>query len=257
MISAIILLSIAFVFFVLSIVIFVYYASKEKQIDPKILTYEKIPRILHFIYGLWDTKEMPLEYKNNIENWKKSYPDFEIKIWNKEQCESLLEYYPEEKLLYDKFSERKVMRADLMRYIIVNEFGGFYLDLDCQVSSGQRLEKLLEKELILFTETTLTESQVREIAKIHNIRKNQKEKHLRIANYSFGSEPFHPYWLKVLNLIKERSSLEVLEDYDIIYITGPDIISEVREDEEVLDLNTSLNYFKHTCSGSWRKKNDR
>ena len=32
---------------------------------------------------------------------------------------------------------------------------------------------------------------------------------------------------KILDLCKERKDLEIKEDYDILYTTGPDVVSEV------------------------------
>jgi len=94
---------------------------------------------------------------------------------------------------------------------------------------------------------------------VHPIRKGHPEQHTRIANYWMMSSPKHPFWVDTLELLQRRSVLEVKEQYDILYITGPDVVSEVyslyAEQEEVVALGeekmlgmlTHWISMKHSC----------
>ncbi|UPR04400.1 hypothetical protein HOP50_16g77410 [Chloropicon primus] len=73
---------------------------------------------------------------------------------------------------------------------------------------------------------------------VHPIRKGRPEQRTRIANYWMMSSPKHAFWVDTLELLQRRSELEVRDQYDVLYITGPDVVSEVyslyEEQEEVL-----------------------
>lgn len=41
-----------------------------------------IPKIFHCCW--FGDKELPAQYKQNIETWRKANPDYEIRIWTNE-----------------------------------------------------------------------------------------------------------------------------------------------------------------------------
>lgn len=88
-----------------------------------------IPKKIHFIW--LGKNEIPKEYYNFIIEWKKNYKDYDVIVWN----DKLIE---QENLITDELKEYyfsdmpEAFRVDIVRYIIVNKYGGFYFDVDFQ-----------------------------------------------------------------------------------------------------------------------------
>jgi mannosyltransferase OCH1-like enzyme len=62
---------------------------------------------------------------------------------------------------------------------------------------------------------------------IHPIRKGRPEVNIRVANYWMASVAGHSFWKDVLELVQRRSHLSLGEQYDVLYTTGPDVVSEI------------------------------
>ena len=94
-----------------------------------------IPRLVHQIYGIFDDG-IPLEdikiYKDAVDQTELYclMNNIKYKMWNKKDCELLLvDKYPEYIDLYNEF-RYDIQRADFIRYIILYEYGGIYIDCD-------------------------------------------------------------------------------------------------------------------------------
>lgn len=86
--------------------------------------------IIHQIFGLLDD-EMPELFVNcrkKVLDWcfKNNY---DYILWDKNKCENLIDKYPEYKTLYQNV-KYKIMQVDIIRFLILYEYGGVYLDLD-------------------------------------------------------------------------------------------------------------------------------
>lgn len=85
---------------------------------------------LHFI---WIGSELPDRFADNIAEWKRLHPDWECSVWT----DAELDYHRlENRALYDQ-AEKLVprdaveqFRADIARYEILYQCGGFYADVD-------------------------------------------------------------------------------------------------------------------------------
>lgn len=88
-----------------------------------------IPKKLHFIW--FGKKEIPIHFNDFIIEWRQNYKDYDIIIWNDEMVERE-NLVPDElkKYYFSDFPE--AFKADILRYIILNKYGGFYFDVDCQ-----------------------------------------------------------------------------------------------------------------------------
>ena len=103
---------------------------------------------------------------------------------------------------------------------------------------------------------------------IHPIRKGRPEVNIRIANYWMASVAGHSFWKDVLELVQRRSHLNLEEQYDVLYTTGPDVVSEIynlyqetgeAEKEGVLlldydDLMGFNEHFTFADKSVWRKQ---
>jgi mannosyltransferase OCH1-like enzyme len=82
-----------------------------------------IPRKIHQI---WLGSELPEEYKKWTNTWKMFNPEWEYKLWGDKDVDGL--NLPNRKL-YDSI-RNKGQQSDFLRYHILNQFGGIYVDTD-------------------------------------------------------------------------------------------------------------------------------
>jgi mannosyltransferase OCH1-like enzyme len=84
---------------------------------------KKIPKILHQI---WLGGPIPNGYLPLIEKWKNNHPDWEFRLWGDEDIK---EFDLDKDEIYNKISNLG-SKSDVLRYHIVNKYGGVYTDTD-------------------------------------------------------------------------------------------------------------------------------
>lgn len=86
-----------------------------------------IPKKIHYCW--FGEKELPIEYKKNIESWKKYMPTYEIIEWNENNYD-----YNKNEYTKTMFKEKKwAFLTDYARLDIIYNYGGIYLDTDVEV----------------------------------------------------------------------------------------------------------------------------
>jgi mannosyltransferase OCH1-like enzyme len=84
---------------------------------------DRIPKKIHQI---WLGSELPKEYHGYTESWKKFHPDWEYKLWR----DSDVKNFPMiRRTEYDNATNQG-MKSDILRYEILKQFGGLYIDTD-------------------------------------------------------------------------------------------------------------------------------
>jgi mannosyltransferase OCH1-like enzyme len=84
-----------------------------------------IPKKLHFIW-IGDESKKPVAC---IDTWMKKNPDYEVKVWGNDSLTNRSWRNP--KQLYDMLTKKDYAGAsDVMRYEILYEHGGIYIDAD-------------------------------------------------------------------------------------------------------------------------------
>lgn len=219
----------------------------------------RIPRQMHFLWGfLGDGGELPAREANNLAAWQKLNPGWEHTIQSPAVVEGLLT--PEAAPLYRQLPTA-IQRCDLARPVLLYRQGGIYSDLDVQ--PFRPLDWLCgmypDARVLLVEEVTLSRASARRRGNRFSIRQGAPELRLRVANFWMASAPEHPFWMDVIALIRERSSMTVQHDYDVIFTTGPDIISEVYhrvaadyQDVALVPRRVARRFFRHRTHGSWR-----
>lgn len=216
-----------------------------------------IPPIIHRVL-LYD-KEYPNNVKTDLEQFKKYNPNFYTMLWH--EIDVLRIMTNEEVDIYTSYVHN-IQKSDYARYIILKYFGGIYVDLDILSKKGfyKTYEENNHLEDLFFEEIT-TDDYFCETTKKLPIRNNIPECNLRISNYFMMSKPHSKNIQKILDLCKERKDLEIKEDYDILYTTGPDVVSEVfdklDDKPKYLTKNECDEYFIHNHVGHWRKSYNR
>lgn len=225
-----------------------------------------IPRSLHQIWWSWHkdgslsaTDEGPPTTRY-ADAWRQTHADYAYTLWRHApsfafvaaQCAAWQAPF----LAY----LRHIQRCDMLRLLILQQHGGVYGDFDL-VPHGH-LDALWERYpqagVVLSTEVILTAKQ-RMRTSSYPIRQGAAEHAVRVANYWLAARPHHPLLAHMLELMRARAHLPVKEQYDILYTTGPDIVSTVwhtyghlYDDVVLLSAEESAAFFTHRAEGSWR-----
>jgi mannosyltransferase OCH1-like enzyme len=91
-------------------------------------------QVIHQIYGVFDDgvriQEIP-EYHFQVEKTKQFCLTHEVtyKMWDKPKCDKLINKYPQYKEFYYNM-RHPIQRADFIRYLILYDEGGIYVDCD-------------------------------------------------------------------------------------------------------------------------------
>lgn len=101
--------------------------------------------MIHQIYGIFNDGinlvEIPV-FKKNVQRTKQFCKEnnYHYKMWNLKDCEELVvEKYPEYICLWSEF-RYPIQKADFIRYLILHQYGGWYVD--CDVYPIQNLDSL-------------------------------------------------------------------------------------------------------------------
>lgn len=110
--------------------------------DIKVLRQSTIPKIIH---QTWKTDIVPDHWKSSQIAWLsfvEKDSDWQYVLWTDEMNRELVvEHYTWFLEIYDNFPHN-IQRADTVRYLILNKYGGIYCDLD--IEPKQSFLKLFE-----------------------------------------------------------------------------------------------------------------
>ncbi len=87
-----------------------------------------IPRLIHHIWI--GAKPIPDIFSTYIAQWKAMYPDFNFILWDDELVRSTKVLTGESADLYHQPGANIGLKADLLRFNILERFGGLYVDTD-------------------------------------------------------------------------------------------------------------------------------
>lgn len=217
----------------------------------KIGEFTMIPKIIHYC---WLSGEpYPDEIAKCIESWHKYLPEYEYKLWTKNNFD--LEINPWVKEAFEKKKYAAV--SDFIRLKVLYDYGGIYLDSDLEVL--RPLDDLLSCKA--FT---------------------GRESAGRLAAWVFGAEPKNTVIKMFMDDYKGRHFLNekdqremvpntisvtrILSSYGIgpedetqtagdITVFSSDYFSPYKPWKKKLDL-TSNSYMKHHYAGSWKNTTD-
>ena len=110
-------------------------------------TYPVIPKKIHYV---WVGGEKPKEVVDNISNWKKYCPDFEIVEWNEKN-------YDMNKITYLREAYESKLYGyvpDYLRLDVLYKYGGIYLDTDIELKRS--LDELLYQDCFGCVDSSFT-----------------------------------------------------------------------------------------------------
>lgn len=163
-----------------------------------------IPKLIH---QTWKTNDIPKKHRRFVNKLKTLNPDWSYKLWTDEDNDGFVKReFPEFYQVFKGFS-RNIMRADVIRYLIMYRFGGVYLDLDYEVLKPFDFGT---KNIILPLALSIKDGDSVNM----------------LGNCFLASVPRHKFWLDVINDLKNNPPM--VTDYtQVIDASGPGLLTRI------------------------------
>jgi mannosyltransferase OCH1-like enzyme len=163
-----------------------------------------IPKIIH---QTWKTEAVPPQWRSYQQKVKALHPGWEYRLWTDDNNDRFVrEYFPDFYNIYATFP-KNIMRADVIRYLVMYQYGGLYLDLDYEMLTTFR-----------YTTETLVLPVSRDLS--------LGDKRDLLGNCIFASEPGHVFWKDMIgDLILHPPAITHYED--VLHTTGPEFLSRI------------------------------
>jgi hypothetical protein len=177
----------------------------DPEKDPKY-----IPKIIHQTYS---SESVPRVYANCVRSCLQLNPDWRYMFWSDQDARNFIrDNYPTYLGMFDKYSN-KLMKADAMRYFVLDYYGGIYMDMDMKCLRPIK-ELLADKRMVL-----VPESHVQSLLLY--------KKFSIVTNAIMASEPSHPFLSYVIDQL-QRFQVKTSVN-NVIYVTGPNMLQAVLE----------------------------
>ncbi|TAE36371.1 MAG: hypothetical protein EAZ70_11045 [Runella slithyformis] len=88
------------------------------------------PKVFHQIW--LGSKPIPRSLSGYSQTWRDKHPDWGFELWDDAKSNTLIQHkYPHWWLLYESLPYL-TQRVDIIKYLVLYEFGGVYIDFDCE-----------------------------------------------------------------------------------------------------------------------------
>ena len=190
------------------------------------------PPIPPVIIQTWaDAASIPEAYRVHVEQIVRAHPGWTHLFFDDADIRDFIhERTPRWLPLYESLIHAPIQRIDLFRYLAVEHYGGFYLDVD--VALRRPLHPLRElAERCVFPYERLVDNRTHPTLLTHT------RTAALIGQYAFGAAPRHPFMRAILRYIR-RAAIEPSwarvpapppgeedDDKTVHYTTGPAIVT--------------------------------
>lgn len=173
------------------------------------------PKVIHLCW--FSGQEIPAGIKRCIDTWKENFPDYTIKIWDREMALSMNIPFATEAISVKKWA----FAADVVRCYALYREGGIYLDSDIEVV--RRFDELIDGySVALFNES--------HYYSLDEASKNTDPKsYMGIQAACMMAYPGHPLFKKFLDYYSERHFIRWNGTYSCII--SPIIFGEIAAKE--------------------------
>lgn len=168
----------------------------------------RIPQIIHQIWSGGETT-FPRVFQMLADTWKRDYPDWEYIFWDDNKTDAFVKtYYPHLWEAYTRFPY-PIQRWDAVRYLILNQMGGMYVDADYE--SLDSIEPLVAGKTCCFSEDPAT----------HKGNYGEVERYFN--NAMMLSIPHHPFMEKIIDSVfTDKGDAYDVHRFDyVLKTTGP------------------------------------
>ncbi len=214
----------------------------------------RIPKLLH---QTWKTADFPEKWSVFRDKMIMLHPGWEYKLWTDEDNDEFVRReFPDFYEIFAGFS-LGIMRADVIRYLLMYRLGGIYLDLDYEFLKPFDFE---DASLVL----------------PQNRSRSRGDSVDSIGNAVFASVPGHEFWKDVIEDLKYNPP-RVKDRTEVVGATGPHFLSRIyerklyqdilvtdrmlfhppsprTEDEYLAIVNNGISYGIHHGWGIWKKR---
>ncbi|RLN90376.1 hypothetical protein BBJ28_00015712 [Nothophytophthora sp. Chile5] len=181
-------------------------AAPAEQPEPDL----RIPRIVHQSWKSVD--RIPTRFHPWMRSWTTLHPSWTYVFWTDADNLQLFEQlYPQ----YLKVAKtvKKVSLADMARYALLHHIGGLYVDADFECTQPfDELHRI--HRLFLSSEP-----------RAHTVLLENSNT-VALCNALMASAPGHPFWLQVLDDIKDKFDREGAQRSDAVALTGPRMVKQ-------------------------------
>jgi mannosyltransferase OCH1-like enzyme len=173
----------------------------------------KIPRLIH---QTWKTNDIPNKWYSYTQKVKLLNPDWEYKLWTDEDNENFVksefpDFYP----IFMGLS-KNIMRADVIRYLIMYKIGGVYLDIDYEMLKPFDFE---DYSVVLPMNRSLKHGDSMD----------------GLGNCIFASVPGHKFWSDVIQDLQKNPP--IVNDYMQVFgSTGPAFLTRIFNENSYDDI---------------------
>lgn len=187
-------------------------------------------KIIHFIwvdkYDLFNTNVIiPIKYEKNIDNWKKIYNDWTIKVWNGNDLKNLIDNINNKNIQNTFFNYKHfISKLDFIRFLILYLYGGLYID--CDIYLLKKYDFSLHNNLVMVKEPNI------------NVKNNYPGYDFVISNSMIYSYKNNNNILKILEGFINRIHFE---KEHILLSTGPASLRHIYNELDKNDI-LFLNY---------------
>lgn len=171
-----------------------------------------IPKVIHQI---WEEKTtLPESFYQFSETWKEHHPSWEYIFWNKLRMDSFIqEYFPNYIPILKKY-KYDVQRWDVIRYLILYNFGGVYVDFDYECLES--FDNLLKDKSCCFG------LEPEEHAKLFHNK-------IVISNAFIAIRAKHPFMKQIIDKVKSSFSVSENKLTYVLETTGPYMLTDLYE----------------------------
>jgi alpha 1,6-mannosyltransferase len=182
---------------------------------------ELFPSLIHQVW--LGGKPFPETFQRSQKSFIEQNPDFYYALWRDKDVDCLLaRFFPVLVPVWAKLP-RTILRADLLRYLIIYTFGGFYSDTDTLC-----LRPIREWPMVAGARGMV--GLEAEFSHITNWKDMIVSRQIQIALWTMASSPFHPLYAMAIQGIftnGTRMSRDEIGGTDVMEMTGPGYFTDV------------------------------
>lgn len=189
-----------------------------------------IPKIIH---QTWKNDSIPFRWRRVQQHNISLLPDFEYRLWtDSAMMEFVKTKFP---TLYPSFATYQygILRADVIRYLLMYEIGGLYLDLDYELLAPFNVD---QAPVVLPKERSIAFG----------------DEYNGIGNAFFASVPRHEFWRDVIDDLL-RHPPTVRNEYDAGLVTGPGLLTRIYYSKPYPDIYVPERILYHPPSPGSKK----
>ncbi|EGD81794.1 hypothetical protein PTSG_02506 [Salpingoeca rosetta] len=180
----------------------------------------EIPRIIH---QTWKTEELPYLAQSSVESWQRLNKGYEYRFYTDDDIAAYMEKnHPN---LVNTWNRMKpIHRADLFRYVILHDVGGYYADIDVTLQTP--LDDWPLKHNIHYSAAVIVGF---EIITQRPDWKQWFSRQYQMCQWTMAAAPGHEIFARTIGIINEN--FKSLSDTDIetmsaVKLTGPAVWSD-------------------------------